>query len=432
MHKIHFFTRTWCLFLCLLLLVPTVGCATKPKPTQYLDKDLSVESVQVIYSADFMTNTSQKLLELYCRILPLMDGPVLSPEEQAELLQEIRTYVLPMSLRAGVSEQEWDKLIAHAEAFAAELSGAEDTPLAAYCRFYQKLVAVLGHERAGLLCYDGTVQYLDYTAALYEARYRDYGYEWYLEDALRYRARLSALYEQLDAKSFGEATRVLVWLLSFTSGVAPVEQSQNPSALIYDGEMLLILRMQAQEFANISLNSEQWQLIAALYGGLAPQNPDTAMEAELSAMQEAGITSRLFGAMPELLSLYHAVMQDMTETDVSILRQNASDIEKSAVTCRVLAQNEAELLAFLRRFEALCASGDGAAERRAMQRLGLLAACDTFLAQTASIDTDQLLCAIAARAAMQDGEGALHTATIAYLKGQMPYLAFALSEKGGS
>jgi len=429
MHKIRFSTRTWCLFLCLFLLAPTVGCATKQEQTQYLDRDLTVEQIQVVYTADFMANTSKELLDLCCRILPLTGGPVLSFAERESLLQRIREDALPMALRANVSEQEWDKLIGTAEAFATDLSAAKDTPLTLYCRFYQQVAAVLGYERAGLLCYDGTALYLSYTASLYEERYRNYGYEWYLEDALRYRDRLSALYDRLDAKAFGDATRVLAWLLSLTSDVVPAEQSNQAAALIYDGEMLLILRMQAREFANIALTSEQWQLIAQLYGGLAPQKLDNAMDAELFAMQEAGITPLLLGTMPELLSLYDAVAQDMTETDIALLRRSPSSAEKSAVLCRILACNKQELLAFLQRFEAICAHNDGIAERRAMERAGLLDACDAFLCETSPADTSDLLNAIDAVATMQNGDAALRTATVAYLRGQMPYLAFAISEK---
>lgn len=425
-------TRVGCLFLCLLLLVPTFGCATKLTKPTYLEKDLTVETIQVVYTADFVSETSAKLLELYCRILPLTGGPVLSPAEHEEVLQQIREHVLPMALGAKISTQEWDKLITYAEAYAAELSAAGDTPLSAYCRFYQRIVAVLGHERAGVLCYNGTALYLDYTAALFEERYQNYGYEWYLQDALRYRQRLATLYERLDAKTFGDATRVLVWLLSFTSGALPVEQSKDPSALIYDGEMLLILRMQAKEFAGLSLTHEDWQMIAELYGGLAPQNLDNAMDAELAALQEAGITPLLFGAMPELLSLYDALAQAMTEEEMALLRGDGTAAEKSIVLCRIFLRKEAELLTFLQQFELLAASNDGTAERRAIERIGLLSACDAFLVETAPIDKNDLLNAIAARAAMQDGDGALRTATIAYLRGQMPYLAFALSSKEGS
>ena len=157
------------------------------------------------------------------------------------------------------------------------------------------------------------------------------------------------------------------------------------------------------------------------------------MDAELYALQETGMTARLFNTMPRLLSLYHAVMQDMTEADIALLRANSSSAEKSAVLCRVLTLNKQELLEVLQQFETISVCNDGTAERRAMERVGSLDACDAFLERTAPIDKNTLLNAIEANAAMpQNTNGDLRTAIIAYLRAQMPYLAFALSEREGS
>ena len=168
MQKYRFFKHVGCLFLCLLLLFPTVGWAQQ-EPPAYLDRDLAVEPVQVVYSADFANSTAERITALYCDILPLFDGPTLTDADRAALYDEVRAHILPMTLRAQIGEQELLQLLDYAEDFESVLAeNGESTHFPAYCSLYTKSAALLGHERAGKLLYDSTAFYLEHQAELCE------------------------------------------------------------------------------------------------------------------------------------------------------------------------------------------------------------------------------------------------------------------------
>ena len=195
-----------------------------------------------------------------------------------------------------------------------------------------------------------------------------------------------------------------------------------------------MLQMQANEFENMSVTAAQWQLMIELYADCKPKSPDSALSAEIIALQEGRILAELGGAVPELLSLYRALMHSMSAQDVAALRGDLSVAEQDAVLCRAALASKQELTSFLQKFEALCAQNDGSAERAAMQRVGMLAECDAYLTEVTPVTADELLQALAgcADAASVEESVAVRAAMHGYLRGNLPYLAFALSKEGGS
>ena len=129
--------------------------------------------------------------------------------------------------------------------------------------------------------------------------------------------------------------------------------------------------------------------------------------------------------MPALLALYRKMLYSMSEADVATLRRGTSKQARTDAVCRALSACESELNMLLAGLEQTSAESDGSAERRAMQRVGALDACEQFLTETPTADRAMLLAAIVA------SEDSVHETALAYLRGQMPYLAFAITYKEG-
>ncbi len=419
----YIYIRMLCLLLVFAALAPGFSaCAPAATPVPEGQR-LSVTAQAVGYSAEFASSIAARMVDPICRMIYLSGGPLLTDVERAALYDRLRGYFLPAAARASVMQEELEQLLVAAQVYCTALEESEGAKarLFAFCDFYQHAVATVGTERTGQLLMYGATFYLNEQITVCESRYFEYGYEYLRQDAEKYRNRLTQMQAQLSADHFTDAASVFLLVGSFATGVLPEEDS---AALLYDGDILLVLQLQANKFANFDVSAEQWHLLIELLGDCRSKTPDTAGEAVWAALQETGDNARLAELMPALLALYAAVASHLTPADITTLRSEGAETEKSRVISRALVKSDATLAALLDAFETAAAALHTAEHERAVQAIGMSADCAAFLQETSPIDRAAFLARITACA--NGAEVDVLAAVRAYLCGQAPYLAYAI------
>ena len=422
--KSAFFLRAICLVLAIAALSCLVGCSTPAPVQEVTQKRLQIEAQPLVYTQDFCDDVAPRATDLILRALRLFGGPQLTEAEREQALTRVSRDLLSATYRASVTPEELEQILVLVREYCDELEASEQASshLPVFCRFYQRVVGLVGTARAGMLTFDGIRLYLTNRIVVCEQRYAEYGYAWYLEDANLYRARLESLDNELSDQTLSDAISVFVMLGSFLTGVVPAELSQK-STLLYDGEILQILQMQADKFATLDVTPRQWMLIADIFSDVTPKSANTALLSQLNVLQTSGASARIAQAMPALLSLYRATVKHLTVQDVALLRSDAAQAQKATAICRALAHCEEEFMAFTATLEPLLHT-DGTAEVRELKRLGLYADFELFAASTAPIDKDALFAQICT---YDSAQPALQDACLSYLFGHAPHLAYAVS-----
>ena len=417
------YVRRQCLLLaCLFLLGAFTSCAPASDPSPAAQR-LEIKEEKIGYSAAFTSDFATRMLDPLCQMIYLSGGLQLTEAERGALYDRLRGYFLPAAARSSITPAELERLLAQTQLFCAALEHATASParLAAFCDFYQRAVAMLGTSRAGVLLQEGADFYLNEQITVYETRYAEYGYEYLRQDAEKYRTRLARMRAELNAEAFTNAASVFLLVGSFTTGILP---DRDTAALLSDGDILLVMRMQADKFANNGVSEEQWHLFIELLCDCRSKTPDTAREAVFAAMQETGDVAKTATCMPALLDLYAAVAATLTPADIAALRDEARAGERAVVICRALMQNEAATAALLDAFERAAAGYNENEHARAIAALGKTAGFAAFVQQTTTIDRAALSAALAACAAGEKTD--LQAAARAYLCGKAPYLAYAI------
>jgi len=410
--------RIMLLLLALLLLTGFVSCAKEP--VQVPARRLEIEQTPPTYSPTFLDTLKKDLVSVTERWLLVARGVKAGESERAALRTRVERDVLPILLGVSLYEEECAGVLAAMHAYCDALEAGKVSAFAASCHFYSTLVSLFGTARAGEMAKRAMAVYLSDRVVVYEERYRTYGYEWYLADAERYRALLGTLDTELAASDFAAAMSVL--------SLCDVVDLQQGVAGWPAGLLLSVWQWQAAHFDAPALCARKWELMGEMLSDVQPSKRDTALKAEIGILQDEGRFSRLCAAMPELLELYCAAVGRLDKAELSVLLKG-SEQERAAGICRALLACEKEFFAFTARLETLSIK-ESAAEPKAIKSLGLLADCDAFLSATAPLSARELWSALAACAADGDAK-AVWAAQIGYLRGVMPYLAYAIHHEGG-
>ena len=416
------FLRAVCFLLALLMLTGLASCAKTPQPSAPAGQRLEVERDAVQYGADFVQESAARIAQLTARFLFLSNGMQLGDANLQSIRDRAASELLPACMRASLYPEELAAILDLAQEYCASLEADELTPaarLAAFCSFYAHSVTAVGSERAGRLLYESTSLYLNGQIALYEQRYRDYGYAWYLEDAERYRAKVEMLQSSIGAENFSHAVQVLLFLGSLTAGLAP---NSAELSLLYDAELLLILRRQSGHFAGLTLTGEQWAFMAELLSDAVPDKRDRVWSAELAVLFSEGRVGKMAATLPRLLTLYDAFTNALDGQDRALMREGDSTV----VVCRVLAQCKQPLADFLQElYDA--ASGASAKELSALSALGQRDAIEQFIVEHPAVTTDELIGAIESIALGAIAPEELDGLLCGWLCGAAPYMTFAIS-----
>ncbi len=425
-------TRLLLLALCAVTVLSLFSCTSRkerPDGEGESEQRLMVESVSTVYSEQILEDASTRIASLFGRLLRLGGGPVLDVTQKQKLESRVREEILPRLEQTNIYEEELRELLRVAEEItdAAERGELEDSSdLVLLFRFYQSGLATVDTQKMGCTLYCILESWLEYQRDYNRGRYDRYGYKWYLEDASRYEAHLTALHEQIGVDTFSHMTSMLMFGISMVGGLAPDEAAGGAFSLT-NAEMVMLIRRQAGFFADKQITEAQWTSITAILSEWLKTDTKTVVGAQIEELRKVGYLEGLASLMPSLLELYRAMANGLTED--MMMEWSSATRPRASIVSALLLQGKEVFFEFDRRWSTLGKSeSDGALA--SIQKMGLEEEYATFLEKTPAVCADALIEMAATCASADDIASAavFYDALWGYLRTYLPCMAFALSQ----
>lgn len=417
-----------------LLLLSQVSCASSPKEAESNTQRLEVETVPAVYSESLRTAVTEKIADLIERVVRLYEGLVLTETQRQSLRLRIEQAVLPALQSVPFYKQELEHLLRMAEEMVSAAEGGEPSDpsrIAVLLRFYQSGLGYVNSAKLGALLYHALLCGLDLLIEVNEARYNQYGYEWYLQDAQAYRAQRMALEQELGVDAFCEVSAMLLFAGSLVSNAWSLEDSRLFA--VSDAELVMLLQKQGDHFAASEVTARQWSVAADLWCEWVAVDGESALSLTLQAMRESGDVASAAAAIPAFFVYYRAFTHALDELYLNAMLSSNKSARVSAWVS-VLVECEGAFLALDAVLAAQLRESDGVLE--ALQRAGLGEELEAFLADTPTATAADVTACLRACANSYRPEQieALETTFLAYLRTYLPCLTFAMlydrSEKG--
>lgn len=393
------------------------------------EQRLVVEADPALYSDALLEEASARIVPLLARVLRLGGGPVLNATQKQKLQSTVKQTVLPHLEAANIYEDElWELIRVAEELVGAAESGAfkDSSRLVLLFRFYQSGLATVDTQKMGKTLYCLLESWLEYQRDYSLDRYENYGYQWYLDDAMRYSSHLTAMHDQLGMDTFGDMTSMLMFGVSMIGGLT-LDEMEGGAFALSNAETVMLIRRQATFFADRQITEAQWASMMTILEEWLRPNTKTLMGAQISALQKEGYLCRLATLMPMVLELYRAMADGLSEE--MIAAWSAGAISEEAALATLLVRAEAECLALDRAWSAIGAS-ESADGLSAIKKMGLDEVYNAFLAEHPSVSAASLLDVARNDSYNEDGAQslALKEALMGYLRGYLPCVAFAIAQ----
>ena len=412
------------LILCALLLS---SCALfeKKEASPYIEgQRLTVEESEIEYSDSETTDILIKLTNIASTLVYLRDGLVLSESEKKELVENIDLSVEEVLEDSAVDYRMANELLEGIEKRLDEEEGALSFKLVS--DLYLLSLGKLGRERAAKLIFYSALAYLDESAKTARERYEKYGYGWYLENAEKYESLYFEIEENIGDEKLADALGVVFFSSSLASGMPLL--SEDDSFSLDSGELLLLLKKQAEHLEENALSSAQWQTVFQLLFEIwfsesdAPKHFDEVEREEYLALRNCDeYALQLGNIMPSVTSLYVAAVDRLSEDRLTRLIGDDTSVAKleflnSIYTCK----NE---------FFALCASFSKQSfaseyEKNALERTGVYEDYLKYAEYRRQSNGADLYNAIGAYLSGRQSEAQLHNVFESYLFSSAPYFTY--------
>ena len=412
------------LILCALLLSSCALFDNKDTSPYIEGQRLTVAESEIEYSDSETTEIVMKLTNIASTLAYLRDGLVLSESEKRELVENIDRSVENVLEASAVDHKMATELL---ESIEKRLEEEEsELTIRLFGDLYLISLGKLGRERAADLVFYSTLAYLDNSAKTFRERYEKYGYSWYLEDAEHYDRLSLEIKENIGEEKLADALGVVFFSSSLVSGTPLLREDEGFS--LDSGELLLLLKKQAEHLDESALSRSQWQTVFELLFEVcfsesqAPKHLDEVEKEEYSALRNCDdYALKLGNVMPYLTDLYAAAVNKLSEERlVRLMSEDASVAKLEFLNSVYMCKNE---------FFALTASFSKQSftsehEKNALERAGAYEDYLKYAEYRRHTDGTDLYNAIGAYLSGRQSEEQLHNAFEGYLFSSAPYFTY--------
>ena len=416
------------LLLAFLILFGATACARGTVASEPKEEiRLTVEETPVQYTDAFSEQSARRATEILSRLLFLNEGLLIPESEKEALMQRIRNDYLPLFSSQRVREEELERVLERSEYFCDRLESASATDSKRTMllgEWYRDMVAALGTERAGHVMFFGICFYLDEQIHYFEEQYDRYGFSFYQMQADLLKERKSALTDEIGADVFAKAMTVPAFLSSVAAGALWVEDEQL-SSLLYDGDLVAILRRQGDYFTSLGISEYQWILLGEVFSLFGSDGGEDLLGEEICILRDLGVLSDGAACIPNALRLYSAFVDRLDAKTLAAIRDGADPDAQLKVFCSVLAECKDEMLALMEKFEMMCKTS-ALREFQAIENAELLEEFAAFENEYSMLNAEKFFEVISKCAEGSVGSDEVYAAAIGYLRSTAPYLAFAI------
>ena len=329
------------LVLALTLLFGLVSC-TKAEDVPPKDRNLTVETEAVVYTAAGIDAVSSRLADLLIRIAPRLGYPTLGESEKGSIVAMIRSDIIPIAQNIPIYEGELFDLVASAEEYLDAYETDCDVDLEFILGLYTRFTASIDADRLGRFAYRLELQRL--AAKLDDAieNYEKNGYG--IEIVEHYTALLE------DARALGEgryadAFGATVFLFATSLGLGDI---QGGALSLSPSDALVVIQMQGERLTDLGLTDSEWHTVAAMCEEHVPTGGGTLEGKMLLSLKNDGFFAAVSSLMPDAVELYATLSRGISKESVDLMASDDRLAYMRAVLGEMI-ENEDELRAFLDR-----------------------------------------------------------------------------------
>ena len=391
--------------------------------TQSYDKNQRFELVvtPVAYSEEFIERSAVSFADIGERAVLLIKNVKITPKQKTDLKNYFKTDVFPIIVMAQIYSHEIDILFDAAMDYL--LNTEEKTSFEIFAELYKTATEATDSKRVGIVAFEMSKNMISEKAEQSRARYEKYGYQWYLDDAVKYEKLCSELSAKLGKSKFIKASNIAFFVLASVYGIGMPENELGLS--VNEKETVAILGMQADYFIEAGISVEDWKIFAGVLTELVPENKTTHLNAELYALKQEDYFVSAAEVMPPLLEFYKALTAKLYEGGENLYLDGKAVNLKAII--RAALASEAELRALLDKLQTHAATS-AKSEADAVKSLKLTDAYADFTEAHEVIGADGLIEALDSAVKTDSAVGSEELARLfaSYFVGIAPYLTFAV------
>lgn len=212
---------------------------------------------------------------------------------------------------------------------------------------YTKCVSVLDADRLGALVYELQIFAIKMKAESVKEKYDKYGYAFYLEEAEYYDSVVEKA-KELGRADFTAALSALIFTASSFNGSANFE---GDGVSISVSDSIAIMEKQAKKFAELKLDSKDWQIVAEMFEVFISNNNNDDLKGRiLRALDDSDFFIEAMAVMPELIKFYAEIMNGVSKDNIALI-ENGAEYAYVRAVCSEIIKKEGEFRTLLAALE---------------------------------------------------------------------------------
>ena len=248
--------------LILAILMALCSCKNNNKNENSNNGGLNIEVETLKYTEDDISSASDEIKELTVELARVLGyANQLGDDDIEEVDKVFKNDILPMLIDVKIYPSELTALLdCVRECITVADETADETTPKIIADMYTKCVSVIDADRFGALVYELQVFAIDRKAMSVKEKYDKYGYAFYLEEAEYYELVVKNA-KELGRDDFASALSALIFTASLFNGSANFE---GDGVSISVSDSVAIMEKQAKKFAELKLDSKDWQIVAEM------------------------------------------------------------------------------------------------------------------------------------------------------------------------
>jgi hypothetical protein len=320
------------LFLALVMLFSSCSLffESREEPEYIEGQRLEIEKSDISYTPEQSDDITKKMASVAALFMSRRDGIAVDEELIADIELNIAGEIIPSLEGSDISYERISSLIEEVTDLINSDEIAMDASL--YNDIYLMCMDKLGREKSGKMIYSSIVMYLERKADIFEKRYEEFGYEWYLTDAEKYRSLIRDMKDVLGEYEFTDAVSIVFFFATLMNGT-PLISGNESSFYVDASEMLVLLKKQAGMIVDHKMSAEQWKVITRLAFelGLCEYGPSENLKdvqrEMLTALKNCPEYADALGElMPEVSALYVSIVDKLNEGSLTLIMSGNREV----------------------------------------------------------------------------------------------------------
>ena len=327
----------------LVAIITTLASCKKKEENNIQNKEdekLSIEIEEIEYTEEDISAASNEIKDLTMEFARILGYANQIGDEDIEKSEKVfRNDVLPVLIDVKIYPSELTSLLdCVRECIALTDDTDENTTPKLVSDMYTKCVSILDIDRLGALVYELQLIAIKMKSESVQEKYEKYGYSFYLEEREHYESVVEKANE-LGRANFASALSALVFTASLFNTSANFE---GDGISITVSDSVAIMEKQAKKFAELKLNSEDWQIVAEMCEVFIPKNTTNDFKGRItSALDDSDFFIESAAIMPDVISFYAEIMSGVSEENIALIESGAEYAYARAVCSEILKHESA-------------------------------------------------------------------------------------------